>query len=96
MICGLPERPVVILGSLIAMNGGADITTERITCISQPDDGSARCRGFKSTGSAQRFLFLQAATYNTFNVQRPLISASADRAFRASAIETWRETTAVA
>jgi putative transposase len=39
---------------------------------------------FKCPGSAQRFLSTHAATYNTFNVQRHLISARTHRAFRAS------------
>ena len=39
-------------------------------------------QGFKSAGSAQRFLSVYAATYNTFNVQRHLISAKTHRAFR--------------
>ena len=43
-------------------------------------------QGFKSVGSAQRFLSTHAAAYNTFNVQRHLISAKTHRAFRASAI----------
>jgi transposase-like protein len=53
-------------------------------------------QGFKSEGSAQRFLSFHAATYNTFNVQRHLVSAKTHRAFRASAMRTWREVTAAA
>jgi hypothetical protein len=45
-------------------------------------------RGFKSAGSAQRFLSIHATIYNTFNVQRHLISARTHRAFRASAIQS--------
>ena len=41
-----------------------------------------KMQGFKSAGSAQRFLSVYAATYNTFNVQRHLISAKTHRAFR--------------
>ena len=55
-----------------------------------------KMQGFKSTGSAQRFLSFHAATYNTFNVQRHLTSASTHRVFRASAMRTWREVTAAA
>jgi transposase-like protein len=55
-----------------------------------------KMQGFKSAGSAQRFLSFHAATYNTFNVQRHLISAKTHRAFRASAMQTWREVTAAA
>jgi len=40
---------------------------------------------FKSPGSAQRFLSAHAAVYNTFNLQRYLISRRALRAFRAEA-----------
>ena len=53
-----------------------------------------KMQGFKSRGSAQRFLSTHAAVYNTFNVQPHLISARTHRAFRAVAMETWR--TAVA
>ena len=55
-----------------------------------------KMQGFKSAGSAQRFLSVHAATYNTFNVQRHLISAKTHRAFRASAMQTWREVAAAA
>jgi putative transposase len=48
------------------------------------------------TGSAQRFPSTHAATYNTFNVQRHLTSARTHRAFRESALETWREVVAAA
>jgi transposase-like protein len=50
---------------------------------------------FKCPGSAQRFLSTHAATYNTFNVQRHLISARTHRAFRASAMNMWREAVGV-
>jgi putative transposase len=55
-----------------------------------------KMQGFKSAGSAQRFLSFHAATSNTFNVQRHLISAKTHRAFRASAMQTWREVTTAA
>jgi putative transposase len=49
-----------------------------------------KMQGFKSMGSAQGFLSMHAVAYNTFNVQRHLISARTHRAFRASATDTWR------
>src|SRR5271157_3205307 len=55
-----------------------------------------KMQGFKSVGSAQRFLSVHAATQNTFNVQRHLTSARTHRAFRASAMQTWREVVAAA
>ena len=45
---------------------------------------------FKSPGSAQRFLSAHSAVYNTFNVQRHLISRSTLRVFRGDAMEHWR------
>jgi hypothetical protein len=38
---------------------------------------------------------VHASTYNTFNVQRYLISAKMHRAFRASAMQTWRGVIAI-
>ena len=55
-----------------------------------------KMQGFKSTGSAQRFLSNHAAVYNTFNVQRHLTSASTHRAFRASAMSAWQAAVAAA
>ena len=48
---------------------------------------------FKSPGSAQRFVSMHAATYNTFNVQRHLISRRTLRMFRAEAMAQWRAVT---
>ena len=44
---------------------------------------------FKSQASAQRFLTTHAAIYNTFNVQRHLISRPTLRRFRAQADAAW-------
>jgi transposase-like protein len=55
-----------------------------------------KMQGFKSVGSAQRFLSVHAAAYDTFNIQRHLTSARMPRAFRASAMLTWREVVAAA
>ena len=53
-----------------------------------------KMQDFKSPGSAQRFLSTHAAAYNAFNVQRHLTSGKMHRAFRASAMQTWREVVA--
>ena len=45
-----------------------------------------RMQGFKSSGSAQRFLSTHAAIYNTFNVQRHLITRKTMRQFRGDAM----------
>ena len=48
---------------------------------------------FKSQPSAQRFLTTHAAVYNTFNLQRHLISRPTLRRFRAEADAQWAATT---
>jgi len=55
-----------------------------------------RMQRFKSPGSAQRFLSTHAAIYNTFYMQRHLISRGTLRQFRAEAMEQWRHATASA
>jgi putative transposase len=49
-----------------------------------------RMLGFKTPASAQRFLSTHSAIYNTFNVQRHLISRPALRILRDRASETWQ------
>jgi putative transposase len=51
---------------------------------------------FKSPGSAQRFLSVHAAAYNTFNLQCHLISRRTLRLFRAEAAAQWKAATAAA
>jgi transposase-like protein len=53
-------------------------------------------QGFKSLGSAQRFLSMHAAVYNHFNVQRHLISARSYRAARSEALLSWNDMTLAA
>ncbi len=55
-----------------------------------------KLKRFKSPGSAQRFLSAHAAVYNTFNLQRHLISRRTLRAFRAEAAEQWNAAVAAA
>jgi transposase-like protein len=53
-----------------------------------------KMQGFRSAGSAQRFLSSYSASYNTFNVCRHLITASTHRILRSKAFAAWN--TAVA
>jgi transposase-like protein len=51
---------------------------------------------FKSPGSAQRFLSTHTAVYNTFNLERHLVSARTHRGLRVVAMTTWRNAVAAA
>jgi transposase-like protein len=53
-------------------------------------------QGFKSAGSAQRFLSTHAAIYNTFYTQRHLISRKTLRQFRNETMSVWKIATAAA
>jgi putative transposase len=55
-----------------------------------------RMQRFKSAGSAQRFLSTYATMYNTFNVQRHLISRRTLRQFLAEAMSRWDAVNAAA
>jgi putative transposase len=55
-----------------------------------------KMQGFRSAGSAQRFLSTHSAVHNTFNHQRHLISRRTLRLFRTEAAEQWKRATAAA
>ena len=76
-----------------SMNKGFTRTTGPRSRTSPSADEMQR---FKSPGSAQRFVSMHAATYNTFNVQRHLISRRTLRTFRAQAMADWNAATAAA
>ncbi|MEQ9639614.1 MAG: IS6 family transposase [Alphaproteobacteria bacterium] len=52
--------------------------------------------GFKQPGTTQRFLSAHAAVYNTFNLQRHLISRRTLRVFREAAFTQWTAAVAAA
>jgi len=51
-------------------------------------------RRFRSPGSAQKYLYIHAAIYNQFNIQRHLISRRTMRSFRTAAFADWHEVVA--
>jgi putative transposase len=55
-----------------------------------------KTQGFRSLGSAQRFLSVHATVYNIFNTCCHLVSASTHRQLRAMAFATWREAVGIA
>ena len=72
------------------VNGGR--SNNRVEVSHQPTRRRERQRrGFRSPGSAQRFLATHAAVYNHFNVQRHLISRPTLRELRSQSIAGWHE-----
>ena len=53
-----------------------------------------KMRRLKSPGSAQRFLSVDAAVQNAFNVERHLVSRNTLRALRGEAFQNWQAATA--
>jgi putative transposase len=51
---------------------------------------------FKSSGSAQHFVSMHAAAYNTFNLQRHLVSRRTLHTFRVQAMADWKAAAAAA
>jgi putative transposase len=56
-------------------------------------DPTARAQDarFQERRVSAKISSIHATTYNIFNVQRHLTAARTHRAFRASALQTWRE-----
>lgn len=55
-----------------------------------------KMQGFRSPGSAQRFLAAHAAVANTFTTSRHLISAQTHRQLRSEAFAAWRKAAVLA
>ncbi len=51
---------------------------------------------FKSQGQAQRLVSTHSAIYNTFNLQRHLVSRNTMRIFRSAAMAEWSASSAKA
>src|SRR5208337_222333 len=83
------------VGSNAGTSAGFGRTIEPRIHISRRGGGSARCSGSRARVQPRNF-FPHAAVYNTFNVQRHLISAQTHRALRGVAMTTWRTAVAAA
>src|SRR5262249_55447499 len=94
--CDLTERRFVNLAFWVRTSKDCVPTTARRIPISLFDDASERCKALNHAKSAQRFVSVHAAVYNTFNVQRHLISRPTHRQFRTTAHQSWNAATAAA
>ena len=102
----IPDRPVCITSSsplpelilgLSARHEQGLRQNNRAENSHQPVRRRERkMQGFKSPGSAQRFLSMHAAVHNTFNLQRHLVSRRTLRLFRAEAAQAWQNATVAA
>jgi hypothetical protein len=76
-----------LMESQNVMNTTDDATIERRIRINRPDDENARCEVSKASDRHKDL---------SLHVQRRVTSARTHRAFRASALQTWREVAAAA
>ena len=82
---------------------GIDVTCETVRCRAKHQPGRLRYNNraenshnpvrrrerFKSQGQAQHFVSTHSAIYNTFKIQRHLISRKALRTIRSAAMAEW-------
>ena len=75
----------------VAINSrGACVTNNRVENSHLPvRRREPKMQRFKSQGQAQRFVSTHSAIYNTFNIQRHLVSRKTMRVFRRAAMAEW-------
>ena len=83
------------LGWRSATSGVGERTTGPRSRTSR-SGGGTQDAAVKVAGSAQRFVSMHAAAYNTFNLQRHLVSRRTLRTLRAEAMMQWQAATAAA
>jgi len=88
----MAQRPAISASNACISAGDGRTIGPKIRI--RPTRRERKMQRFKSARSAQKFLSTHAAVYNTFNVQRHLISALSHRVLRTAAMSTWREVVA--
>src|SRR5216683_3033320 len=89
----LDEMVVSIAGHRMYMWRAVDSEGEVLDVMVQRERKMQR---FKSPASAQRFVSIHAAVFNTFNIQRHLVRRPTLRLFRAEAHQAWDDAAAAA
>ena len=89
----LRQRIWTLPGPMISVAGR---TTEPRTHTCRSDCGNDECSVSKSVRSVQWFLSIHATVYNSFDVQRHMISRRTLRQFRSHAMGPWQTVTAAA